>query len=895
MVSRGKTFQGETTEKLYKTPSGKLTTPFGDLGVTEESVLKERDQRQKQYEKGQSIKAKKYLQDFGKDFGGNEVERGILSKTYDALKTIYVASPFGVWSGVERKEDIKRKYIEFDPSFLKIGGINILTMGGEDAYKLVTAEREERIKGEEQIKLINLLAEKTEDAPEDLQYFVQQEGMDLLKTKGITTKEEEGKIIFFSKELEQKVSFAGSEIVKDQPLPVKISKGVLFGGIKAGEFFIGGKGIGKVAGTLVKPIKYVFKGSKFAGSSTPAVLLRGTVKGGVVVGVGGLYTVGKVKQYGYYKDLYGEAGKEVFAVETAGELVGISALVRGSIVQRRQSIKLQQKQIKINYVKQQRAAELKNIRDFGQYTRRAKLSYKQVGKGKQVLTDRQIKSLAKEYSKITEVSDIKKTVKMIKEQGIYKQTLAIKSNVPSYERLLKYIRTGKAPKTTTQYYETGRYGLFGTMKTPKASGEIAIDFTARGSRVSNVILKLTRSEGKFAVTNVFEKTRYSPKSPLKELRLKQIILTKITKVQQAKKGEAILKAFNLENRLLKTFPYGKERLTFKEAFKIGKLKYSEKDLLNYWKKVGRVGKISQFENIRVETPIYKDIYKDKTLKILMKEEGAFLSGQAGRGKPFLPTKNIEIKNILKNLKTKKILIELEGSQFKVKSGSQTIAGSSTKNVGKAVEQILKSKSETKLIKQTEISKTITSFDKIRVVEKLSAIPKISTRQTSAQLSALLSGSVLKQKGRSKLKQQLRQKQQLKQESQLKDMLKQELRLRQVTQQKQQLRQKSISQLTSQLMGSPIRTPTIAEIKTPISPKIVLPPFATGRGKLKKLIKQKRPRKKKPDAIYYLPDFTSRAIGFDPIDIKSVEQAMKLLRKKQTGLEIRRGVKLRLPQ
>jgi len=54
-----------------------------------------------------------------------------------------------------------------------------------------------------------------------------------------------------------------------------------------------------------------------------------------------------------------------------------------------------------------------------------------------------------------------------------------------------------------------------------------------------------------------------------------------------------------------------------------------------------------------------------------------------------------------------------------------------------------------------------------------------------------------------------------------------------------------------------------------------------KGKLKSRVIQK----------LYLPDFTSRAIGLSPEELTE-KQAMKKLNKLYTGLEIRRGVKIK---
>jgi len=77
--------------------------------------------------------------------------------------------------------------------------------------------------------------------------------------------------------------------------------------------------------------------------------------------------------------------------------------------------------------------------------------------------------------------------------------------------------------------------------------------------------------------------------------------------------------------------------------------------------------------------------------------------------------------------------------------------------------------------------------------------------------------------------------------------------------------------------------------TPTSPTPPVYAFYFPFGK-----KRKKRKKKLTDLIYgkaYIPDFTSKIVGLDAVEVDT-QQAQKLLKRVQTGIEIRRGVKLK---
>lgn len=126
---------------------------------------------------------------------------------------------------------------------------------------------------------------------------------------------------------------------------------------------------------------------------------------------------------------------------------------------------------------------------------------------------------------------------------------------------------------------------------------------------------------------------------------------------------------------------------------------------------------------------------------------------------------------------------------------------------------------------------------------------------------------------------------LKVDVKLKDLMKQETQTKQLTQLKTILKQTLRTELISPPTAAP---PTPSQTRS--LPKPVLPSIE----QIKKFMKMKAEKKKQSETEYYLPDFTSRALGLKPIKITSLAQANKILKKVQTGLEIRRGVNVKIP-
>lgn len=1013
-VLGGKKFTFETTEPVFKTRTGQLTTAFGGLGKTEAQVLQEQKEQIQKQEREFGQKASQYLETTGFSAAAKEDVKAKDLSFWQKIKAAYLMTPFGTKIPTPEKYSALReeRTTKFGEGFVKITGTTIPkisfditkadTLTWQQSMKAIKEEELKKSTAEKQVALIEKLSVVTEEAPKDLQYFIQQKGFAQLEKAGVlvipSTKEKDllgfqtdGKVVFkdpeeFAKEVnrltgatsftkavptkfvgeklfvqdinfrfdekgniiykketgerlmekefflkkdkarqerllkeagidEQQIEFKskafepsksynlyqwekaegkkfdrvvyGSAILSKEVLKtIGIVKGIGYG--IAGVGFVGGKVYAGVGGGL-RIADISMKGQKVVATVTQATgksKLLTVGKYALGLGIGGVYTYSKVKQYQYQKEAFGKAGEQVFFLETGGEAIGFGTVAAGSLIKRANIKKIQKQAQQQNYLKELRSQELKNIKQYGKLSRGARLEYKQVGTGREVLSDKGIQSLAKQYSKVTGVSQ-KQAAKMVSEKGIYEQVFKVKSDVPSYERALKYLRTGKAPKTTSKYYEIKRYGISTAQRTAKGYSALDIEFKLRGKDPTNIVLKLTQAKGKYGITHIFEKAKYSPKDPMAELRLKEVFVTKGTE-KAAKINEIKFFLSKTESRLVKMFPYGKERLTVKEALEIGKIKPSQTEFKSIWTKAGSLKKAYGFESLRVEAPLFRG-----TGKIKIAKESEYLFGQVGKGKAGLPMKKVRfdlVDDLLKQMKKDQLRSTLK--QSRAARGLKGLDLEVKTDVGKLVQKQLKKVPVEVSLKHTQISPTIQTTPKIKTAVRLKEIP-IMKDQLLLQLAT---GQMTRLKSRQKSQQALRSKQIQRQDLSLKQIQKLELGLKQIQRQKQQMKQvqapaMSVAQMVDVMLKTPMTrtpTPTTAAGKVPA---FVLPTVP----KLKKILKQKIKERKTYEEFYYVPDFTSRAIGLKPIDITTLVQAKKLLRKTHTGLELRRAVRVKIPQ
>jgi hypothetical protein len=171
-----------------------------------------------------------------------------------------------------------------------------------------------------------------------------------------------------------------------------------------------------------------------------------------------------------------------------------------------------------------------------------------------------------------------------------------------------------------------------------------------------------------------------------------------------------------------------------------------------------------------------------------------------------------------------------------------------------------------------------------------------TPQTSVGFANIGNVAILTNilKGKTGLKSDFEFKGQLKTDYNLKNLLKEDLALKTDTKSSLDTKTALKTQLKSLLkndlgvgLTSPQPTCKTPSIKNPTFQPPILIPFLTAR-------KQRGRKGKKSKGVSefaYLPDFTSRAIGLDP-EVLTQEQANIRVKKILTGLEIRRGVRVR---
>lgn len=632
--------------------------------------------------------------------------------------------------------------------------------------------------------------------------------------------------------------------------------------------------------------------------------VTGALPKGVQIGLGAGLVGGLGVGTGY--QIYKETGDIASAI--GGGLGAVTPLVVTFGVQRYQQSKIQKENLKrqqINYLKEKKFEALKVAQkriDAGQGQR----SYKEVGVGKKFLTTSQQKALAKEYAKATG-TDVDDALRLVKERSIYQQQIKIRSDAPSYQRAIDFVKTGKA-KTGSNVLTYKRYGILETTKTGDKARTFALEFNLRGSKVSRVGAKVTVAEGDFGTTQVLKKA-YQRQGLPPEFRSKELLVTKADKVKVAQKGDVKLKYSETETRLIKQYS-GKnllkqQRVSFDEIYK-GK-PTGDKIIIKDPSKVVRpedlykisgkeAGKL-YFKNIRAEAPVYRELVPG----VKVKDPTGYRFANIGAGRGDLPTKI----GFMKYGISKQPTIKFKPTKAKVDIG--TSGRSDLKNIITD----LSSKNQQVQVQQTQqlttkqVAEQITkSIVDIKTTPQVRTEPMISPK-TSTDLATLgASGNALQElnkdlqaySGKTILKEKIKQKQRDDQTTkQLQELGIAQLNVLDVKQAiDQQTGQATLQQqkLDLSLVSPTIQTP-------PIIPKPFITPIPIKPGSqvpiplLISLLEGRRRKKRRGyipgiEKYAYLPDFTSRALGLAP-EVITPKQARQKLRQTITGLELRRGV------
>jgi len=742
------------------------------------------------------------------------------------------------------------------------------------------------------------------NAPDELKPYIQEEGISILQEKGIRFKRTETTLTLadpdfqrriseniydFEKEMKEKdylgVSLVGLRFASSEALKV-YATGKAFKYVTKGIGTVGSKIFsGSLGGFSIEGLKTSGGIAKL--ELTPTTISRGQKiaynigKGTIYAGAIGLTGYQKYQSLKYYQRT-SEYGNILFGIETFGQSVGLGLLIRDELNYKRDIDNLNKQVQRENELLLKKQQSVKNIKEYGQFSEKATTTYEQAGVGKEVkLNEQQLKIIAKDYAKVTGVSE-DEAFYILKEKSIYRTTLSVKdSQVPSIERQLQFQRTGIAD-AGDDVYRVSRYGFTDKVQTPEGVKEYAFEFNIRGNKISRLQLKTTLATDEYALTNVFEKARYSYKTPEQILKLKETVLTKATKISTANVGEVKITLSDTENRLLLKSAYGSERFSLKEALNIGLSDGQLDDIAGTWQRTGLdARKLSQFKSLRFETPLFKG----GDIKIATEGEYQFL--QVGVGK-----RDLVLKDIIYNLKksgffnemssiTKKTSTPIYSPELFNNEIKNILADTSIKNLGFTPQtQVVQGS-----LKNIQISPTISSFDvstKVQLKETIKSMNNLGVSLLGGLATQTLSGQAVK--SYSKSRQDLQQKA-LNINA---ERLRQDLGLKQITQQSMKTQQ--ISTILSPTQFPLFNAPTFnAPTYTP--PKYInYAKIKLDQSALKKKVRGKVQQKRITE-LGLLPDFTSRAIGLSPQEF-SIKDVNKAVRKLQTGFEIRTGGRIK---
>ena len=643
----------------------------------------------------------------------------------------------------------------------------------------------------------------------------------------------------------------------------------------------------------------VFK--TLAGAQKIAPAVAGQVaKGALIGGIGGLVTYKVISDKARYKQIYGEdIGNQVWRVETGALALGLGTGIARGVINKRTSVKLSKQQAKINKVTLQKARALEVTAGKARIGQGKKF-YTEVGQGKSVLSQSNQRLLSKQYSKMGSVSE-KEALKVIREKSIYKQTLKIKSQAPTYDRLIHHLKTGKW-KTGGNTLTFERYGLAKSYKLPKGVKTVALEWRGSGSKISNIGIKTSVSKGKYSITKIWERARYSPKLDMRGFRLKEVVVSKGGHFKIKKMGGKKVTVFELDNRLVKRIS-GKNFLKLPrvtqskimesatQSLQTGKPNVNKKLLKELYKYTGKEARMSKFSNIRVEEQLMKQS-GIKGLKI--GREGEYVFRQAGgSGQGHLPT---DIGKYKSAYSKQNIWKEMGKRTSKAKDTFSGMKWTQNRELNmKDLKLLLKEKGRGvgapfPIVKTKQINfATTRAIQNIKVDTgvRIKDLAKYKTTSTPALTAFTLGALKTIQKqdldlgAKGKIKGRVKQPQ------------KSNMMLKQAQSQSQLL--KSVQASINKSISSSVTSPYISSPRTKLtpidSPRTTPFPFIfrIPRAERKKKKKAKKSRVRELKA--YLPDFTSRALGLAPVSLTQ-KQAKKRLNKMMTGLEIRRSVKLK---
>lgn len=614
------------------------------------------------------------------------------------------------------------------------------------------------------------------------------------------------------------------------------------------------------------------------------------IKGGALVGSVGLFAYGTNKRAESYEQKYGKAGKEYANELTIGEITGIGLFLTKELYARydkEQNAKAINEQ---NVLKAEQKKEIQYQRDYGQFSDKAKITTQEVGTGKEVFNEKQLKAITKQFRDIYGVDEASAS-KYIKESTVGQETLQIEdTGIPSRQRLIEAYNTGKLT-SGNDIYEVKRFLYSDVWKQGQVQKEIAFEFNLKGSKMSNILFKVTDATDNEAVTSIFAKVRANAEG--KNLLLKQVILgrSEITSMDllDNKYGSTLKIDSSVESRLLSAFS-DTEKLSTKDALRMGLDKdYLLKSFSDVW---GKSTNIGQAEVSRIISP---SVVGGEEMQIIKPDEYIITQSSTGQ-------KNIGIKNIVPDDYFDKLArlgnaqkVSMNQEELKTILGEKVDSFQSEKlpdfSMAGQKNEVLNALSSKSMMTKSTFSSSVSNFlmsskpiykELPEVAIKFEGAEAFGFSNALADINAVMSQLQSKSSAKASASSQ----------AQLQDLL---------SDSQSQLKSQSRSQASASMnafdvfsdISSPITniSPTF-DFTVTQTPKAVFGGFADffPATKLKKRIKRKY---QSVEDFGILPDFTARALGLEGNSVSSQQDLKRLLRQSQTGFEVRTGVAFKM--
>lgn len=611
----------------------------------------------------------------------------------------------------------------------KINPERVLTMAEiKSALKMMNDAEKNSVKD---IELLNKFERAVRDAPEEMKYSVQKQGLVELKKRGITnTVDKDGNITFDSKSLNvlgtsstygrydvtsasqraKEAKTAEEKTKAKLELKKAISRTFITTAVRAYvEFYLYGK--------VLKVVGKAFKG-----------LPKNIKKMGMLtLGIGGatLYGTAKVTKYKKLKGKHGEIGEDIFIAETMGEILALGTLAAGAYATKVRTTKIYNKKQKIHHLREIKAMIEKN--DY------AKMK---AGKGEEftVAIGKKINNIVTigEQNKIA--NTVAKTLKIskgdalakIRTAAMYRQTTRIKSNSGSMSSAIKWLRTGKSG-VGKKYLTAHRYGISFTERVGNTIKTVAIEFDLRGKKMVNLGLKVSTGKGKFVGTEVFVKARARKAVDFPEFKRTGVYVSKIIK---GKNGKIMLNRnveAQLSNIQIRQATFGNKPLSKTSRVSLN-------SILKRYSGETRLNKINSLLK-KVYGTLGKEAKKAEFHILRLKGKNTNIFVEFGKGKGAYPTRIGILKSAIKRMK----VVKVRPTKLSIKGAKMIKIKPIRKDINLVSKQAYKqsltrkvntlSKIKTKQAQQTQINKELNL--QARRVEQVSK--SIFTSQPKARM------------------------------------------------------------------------------------------------------------------------------------------------------------------